>query len=261
MYSLTDIYNLSAGTTTTEGAGTIPSTPGTVASSGKTLTEVYTAISDQIALLANNKIAKDITAFGYTGTLYGDTDPSKVLTTATYAGTATSGGLPKTNQTLCYDGSFGLTIACTDGGTALGGQDGYYQAGIAPAYTDNGDGTISDAATGLMWKKCSEGKTGVTCATGANATKTWTQALAVCEADTTGGHTDWRLPNIMELFSIVDFGRAAPSINPLFNLQTDTYWSSTSQKQGTDQAWSVTFIGGVVYNLSKSGTYYVRCVR
>ncbi|MCC7160301.1 DUF1566 domain-containing protein [Candidatus Nomurabacteria bacterium] len=106
MYSLTDIYNLSAGTTTTEGAGTIPSTPGGVASTGKTLTEVYTAISDQIALLANNKIAKDITAFGYTGTLYGDTDPSKVLTTATYAGTAVAGTPPTEWANLDMSGGY-----------------------------------------------------------------------------------------------------------------------------------------------------------
>lgn len=91
MYSLTDIFNLSAGRTTTLGSGTIATTPGSVVATGKTLTEIYDVISTQIGNLANGKIAKDITAFGFTGTLYGDTDASKVLTTARYPGTATAG--------------------------------------------------------------------------------------------------------------------------------------------------------------------------
>lgn len=267
MYSLTDIYNLSAGTTTTEGAGTIPSTPGGVASTGKTLTEVYTAISDQIALLANNKIAKDITAFGYTGTLYGDTDPSKVLTTATYAGTAVAGYIygatPLKTNALCYNANGTAQNPCLDGSNTDGGQDGYYQEGTALSYTDNGDGTISDNATGLMWKKCSEGKTGVTCATGANTTKTWTQALAACEADTTGGYTDWRLPNINELFSIVDHGRVNPSINSIFNSALNAYWSSTAyQWSGANNfAWNASFVDGDTSVNGNSTSYNVRCVR
>lgn len=94
MYTLSDIFNLSTGTTTSEGTGSIDSTPGSISATGKTLTEVYTTISTEIAKLSNAKIAKDQTAFGYTGTLYGDTDPAKVLTTATYAGTAVAGTPP-----------------------------------------------------------------------------------------------------------------------------------------------------------------------
>lgn len=264
MYTLTNIFDLSSGTTSTLRSGTIETTP-SVSQTGKTLTEVYTAISGEIAKLSNAKIAKNQTAFGFTGTLYGDTDPAKVLTTATYAGTAMAGRLPKTNQTICYDAA-GATITCTDGGTALGGQDGYYQKGIALSYVDNLNGTISDNDTGLMWKKCSEGKTydvGTGTCTGAYATKTWTNALSACEADATGGHTDWRLPNIRELLSIVDYGRVTPAVNPLFDSLWDTFWSSTTyQDPGfQDSAWYVGFYGGTSYIAGKTASYDVRCIR
>jgi hypothetical protein len=194
-----------------------------------------------------------------------DIDGTQILTGTTIfgvGGSASAGGLPKTNQTLCYDVA-GAEIACTDGGTALGGQDGYYEEGTAVSYTDNLDGTILDGATGLMWKKCSEGKTGVACETGADTTMTWTVALSACEADTTGGHTDWRLPNIRELLSIVDYGRASPAINPLFPSQPGFYWSSTTYQSpgGQSDAWVVSFNDGVAYYDGKTNSLYVRCVR
>ncbi len=68
MYSLTDIWNLATGTTTTEGTGTIESTPGTLSETGKTLTEVYTALSTEIAKLSPTVLTSGTTAFGITGT-------------------------------------------------------------------------------------------------------------------------------------------------------------------------------------------------
>lgn len=68
MYSLTDIWNLAAGTTTTEGTGTIAGTPSTLSETGKTLTEVYTALSTEIAKLSPSVLTSGTTAFGITGT-------------------------------------------------------------------------------------------------------------------------------------------------------------------------------------------------
>ncbi|MFZ3011702.1 MAG: DUF1566 domain-containing protein [Minisyncoccia bacterium] len=241
MYKLSDLYELiNTGTNTPD---TTFTTPGTISATMNSIGDIYDLMVSKIDDIDGTQILTGTTIFGV-------------------GGSASAGGLPKTNQTLCYNAA-GATITCTDGDTALGGQDGYYQKGIAPAYVDNSNGTISDGATGLMWKKCSEGKTGVSCETGADTTKTWTEALAVCEADTTGGYTDWRLPNIRELLSIVDYGTAEPAINSLFNSQSDYYWSSTTYLYPGFQnfAWNVGFHDGYANGDDKTDSDFVRCVR
>lgn len=241
MYKLSDLYELiNTGANTPD---TTFTTPGSISATMNSIGDIYDLMTSKIDDIDGTQILTGTTIFGVDGS-------------------ASVGGLPKTNQTLCYDAA-GTEIACTDGGTALGGQDGYYEEGTALSYTDNLDGTITDGATGLMWKKCSEGKTGVACETGADTTKTWTEALAVCEADTTGGYTDWRLPNIRELLSIVDYGTANPAINSLFNSLSDYYWSSTSYQDPGNQnlAWYVDFLDGGTSNDNKTNSYYVRCVR
>lgn len=241
MYSLSDIYNLSAGTTATLGSGTIATTPTTITASGKTLTEIYDVIVAQINLLANGKIASGISSFGYTGTLYGDTDATKVLNTATYAGTAYPSQVLKTGQTTVYQTN----------------DDGTYQKGFAGTrFTDNANGTITDNATGLMWIQDHN-------AVGApfNATMTWTNAITNCEALSYASQTDWRLPNVRELLSIGDYG-SSPAIDPLFtNAISDGYWSSTTYALGTTNTWVVAFGDSDSHVLAKSNSYYARCVR
>ena len=99
-------------------------------------------------------------------------------------------------------------------------------------FTDNGDGTITDRATGLMWTRDDSLK-------GMN----WQEALAYATSSKLAGHTDWRLPSAKELQSIVDYSRSpgatsAPAINPLFNCSrikdgekrdtTPYYWTTTT---------------------------------
>ena len=109
------------------------------------------------------------------------------------------------------------------------GQDGQLQNGISNTdrFVDNNDGTVTDTATGLMWTKDTvdaNGIDGVTTDDNIN----WCAALAACEGLDFSGHTDWRLPNIRELESIVDYGRV-PTIDPVFDLTEGfVYWSSTS---------------------------------
>jgi len=74
----------------------------------------------------------------------------------------------------------------------------------AGGYTDNGDGTITDISTGLMWQKTS------------SSGKTWEGALAYCEGLNLGSNTDWRLPTIKELRSLVDYSRYNPAINTTY---------------------------------------------
>jgi hypothetical protein len=100
------------------------------------------------------------------------------------------------------------------------------------AFIDNGDGTVTDMATGLTWQQGDSG-----------AGMAWDDALAYCEGLEAGGYDDWRLPNAKELQSIVDYGRSpdttgSAAIDPLFDAtpitneagQTDygSYWSSTT---------------------------------
>ena len=98
--------------------------------------------------------------------------------------------LPQTGQTTCWDKN-GNVIPCS--GT---GQDGNIQAGVAwpnPRFTDDGDGTVTDNLTGLMWTQN---------ANPAGKYMTWQQGIDYVKTLNTGGHADWRLPNVNELESL-----------------------------------------------------------
>ena len=99
-------------------------------------------------------------------------------------------------------------------------------------FQDNGDGTITDRATGLMWQQADSGR-------GMN----WEQALAYAANFKLAGHSDWRLPNAKELQSIVDYNRApavtqSPAISPLFQVtqlsdgEYPFFWTSTTHLDG-----------------------------
>jgi hypothetical protein len=121
-------------------------------------------------------------------------------------------------------------------------------------YTDNGNGTVTDTSTGLMWQQ-----------TTSSTKMTWEQSLAYCEGLNLGGHADWRLPTIKELQSLVDYSRDNPSINTTYfpNTVASIYWSSTTYANGTEDAWGVDFDNGYGYDYFhyKHYGYYVRAVR
>jgi len=165
---------------------------------------------------------------------------------------------PQTGQTKCYDAS-GTEISCA--GT---GQDGEIQAGVAwpePRFTDNGDGTVTDNLTGLMWTKDANLPGGL---------ETWQQALDYVKSMNAGtytnhGYTDWYLPNRKELHSLTDYSRykpAFPSGHPFTNVQADGYWSSTTYAGYLDNAWFIDMWAGRVGINGKSYVnYYVWPVR
>lgn len=82
---------------------------------------------------------------------------------------------------------------------------------------DNGDSTVTDSKTGLMWKQCSEGLSGSDCGTGTRSSYSAQSALNyVANLNSAGGfagHKDWRVPNIKELHSIIDHHCVAPALN------------------------------------------------
>lgn len=90
----------------------------------------------------------------------------------------------------------------------------------------------------------------------------WSTAITSCEALNYAGHDDWRLPNIKELMSIVDYGTYSPAANAVFvNCQSDVYWSGTTCAYNSDVAWFVGFYGGYVFNDVEGNSFYVRPVR
>jgi hypothetical protein len=127
--------------------------------------------------------------------------------------------------------------------------------GVGPYYIDDGNVTVIDKGTWLEWQK-----------DGSSNFMIWTDALLYCEDLYLDGHDDWRLPNVRELHSIVDVNRSDPSIDAVFFSNPDGYWTSTTNKETTDKAWTVLFSDGSNYPWPKYSTYaryvaYTRCVR
>ena len=159
----------------------------------------------------------------------------------------------------------GLTSSYTP---PIAGEDRDYQPSSSqPGYTIYNPVGVSsvtvDNRTGLMW---------VTNPVDAGMTVTysWEGALKACKlyiggAGTYAGYSDWRLPNIRELMSIADYGRASsPKINGTYflNMQGAKHWSSTTYMPNPDYAWLADFSNGTVDGLSKTNiAYYARCVR
>lgn len=167
------------------------------------------------------------------------------------------------------------------------GSDGDLQKGVARRYVDNGDGTITDTQTGLMWEKkdqsggihdwsnaytwsgASYGITNVMDGT----MITWFLA-ALNGGGGFAGYTDWRIPNVNELLSIVNYQNNEPAVDPVFNTAcaasctvtscscTMWYtWSSTTLQSNPSNAWFVYFGWGGADAYGKNQPSSVRAVR
>ena len=133
-------------------------------------------------------------------------------------------------------------------------------------FVANGNGTVTDRKTGLMWDQCAWGSSGSACAVGTNATMTWQAALGVA-ATANGmaykGYSDWRLPNVKELLSIVETCRSSPSINEQIfpNTISNVFWSGSPDVLTSSYAWVVDFGSGYSPGGNRDGVSYVRLVR
>jgi hypothetical protein len=150
------------------------------------------------------------------------------------------------------------------------GDDGTLRKGVAsptPRFTDNGNGTVTDNLTGLVWMKNASNVGAV-----GFGLKTWADALTAANSLKSGDaglsdgskEGDWRLPNVRELQSLIDYGHldpAIPAVHPFTGVQSWYYWSSTTYVDGTLNAWDVGFNDGGVFRNSKTSSYYVWCVR
>ncbi len=111
-----------------------------------------------------------------------------------------------TGQENCYGNS--TVISCPKSGESFFGQDAQH-AGNSPRYTDNGDGTITDHITGLMWQKSADTDGNGTI--DADDKLTYDQASSDAGTLSLGGYNDWRLPTIKELYSLILFSGLDPS--------------------------------------------------
>ncbi|MDM8520772.1 DUF1566 domain-containing protein [Anaerolineales bacterium HSG6] len=134
---------------------------------------------------------------------------SETTPTATTAPSTQSYPVVDTNQTKCYDNA--SESSCPSSGASFYGQDAQH-TGNQPSYTDNDNNTITDNVTGLMWQKSAD--TDGDGDIDANDKLTWTNLQAypnTLNAQNYGGHNDWRLPTIKELYSLILFSGTDPS--------------------------------------------------
>ena len=139
------------------------------------------------------------------------------------------------------------------------------------AFTDNGNGTITDTTTGLVWDKCSRGQvwditTPPGTCTGVASTHTWAAALAEATAANSASHrgqADWRLPNRTELESLIQINAHSPAIDGTYFPATpnNSYWTSTSYAPNPARAWSVNFDSGSTRAGNDATPPLVRLVR
>jgi hypothetical protein len=180
----------------------------------------------------------------------------------------------KTGQTQCWDAGGGV-IPCA--GT---GQDGQYQAGIEPAvsaifgtayntpawtgvrFTDNGDGTVTDNLTALVWLKnanCFGAKNWATALGDANVL-----ASGACGLSDGSSAGAWRLPNGNELHSLIDPTQSNPALpagHPFTGVQLNLYWTSTTVDYQPAGVVVVGMTNGAPVGAIKTGFLFVWPVR
>jgi hypothetical protein len=146
-----------------------------------------------------------------------------------------------TKQNSCF-GNDGSRITCPSEGEALSGQDAQHN-GIQPSYTDNGDKTVTDNNTGMMWQKTPDYKH-----------YGYDDAISYCSNLTVANYNDWRLPTIKELYSLADF--RGEIVNPRDESANTPYIDTTyfdfqydKRMAYIGQYWSITkYALGPVHN-------------
>jgi hypothetical protein len=123
----------------------------------------------------------------------------------------------------------------------------------AADFRENGNGTVSDRATGKMWQQ------------GEGGFMSWRDAVIYCDKLSLGGHDDWRLPTIDELRTLLIKDRGYPKIDTRFFRDFPatyvTYWSVTEMQEDRSVAKALVFTFGAEANHTKAGQHRVRCVR
>ncbi len=151
----------------------------------------------------------------------------------------------------------------TDAGVT--GEDGELRKGVdwpSPRFTDNSNGTVTDNLTGLIWVK------NANCYGTRNLSTAFSDAAALasgtCGLTDGSSAGDWRLPNVRELNSLIDYGRSSPALpsgHPFTGVVTLRYWSSTSNANNPSFVWNTNLNDGQVSYGLKTDSRYVWPVR
>jgi hypothetical protein len=184
-----------------------------------------------------------------------------VVLSAQAAASAAVIELPQTGQKTCYDEAGAPLDSCA--GT---GQDGELQMGVPatePRFHDNGNGTVTDTFTGLVWLKnamCFQRKSWLNALTLAN-----TLSSGQCGLTDNSAAGDWRLPNSLELESLIDISKLNPALptgHPFINVMPSGYWTSTTNAFHTYRARYVYIPSGAVNGSDKTNpSHYLWPVR
>lgn len=180
-----------------------------------------------------------------------------------------SSTIPDTGITTCFNDE-GIEIVCPEAGLPFHGQDAHYGPGTL-ILTSNGDGTVSDNEhTTLMWevKGISDGSPDLSNPNDPDNTHSWSESsafISLLNASNYGGHTDWRLPTVKELETILDLSITEPGPTTdtvLFpNCKAGSYWTSDVDIDNPAMAWAIDFSNSLDNITATTDQLYVRAVR
>ena len=145
-------------------------------------------------------------------------------------------------QVTLYDDE-GNVLSGLSEGDAFYGQDANYLNGASMSYTDNGDGTVTDDNSGLMWQQVPS-----------SDDYTWQEAADYCDDLVFAGYDDWRIPSLKELFSISDFSSGWPY------LDTGYFTLASGQITKDEQYWSSNYYVGVTVEGGSNAAFGVNHV-
>ncbi len=208
------------------------------------------------------------------------------------AATTAASAVVDTNQVKCYNAL--NEVACPSAGAAFYGQDAQH-TGQTSNYTNNNDGTVTEAITGLMWQRSPDLDNNGTIS--ATDKLSYAAAITYCDTLTLAGQTDWRLPSIKALYSLIDFRGTDPSglagndtagLTPFINTDyfafaygdtgageriidaqyaSSTLYVSNTANDGGQTVFGVNFADGRIKGYGSvmpgggSKTFFVMCVR
>jgi len=184
------------------------------------------------------------------------------------------GGVTETGQTQCWD-PVDVAPPIDPLDCVNTGQDGDVRAGIANDFVNNGNGTITDNRTKLQWEILTDDGS---IHDWDDFSYQWAGAFGKIEdlnEMAFAGQDDWRVPNIRELQTLLNYSAYNPATHGVFAFEckagcnsdecsctkASIYWAATTYQQSSSLAWAVQFQTGLVSNSSKISYNYVRAVR